>query len=178
VTALVVFAHPCPESFGGAVFAHARTAVEATGEQVETIELYSDGFEPGQQLSSEHRDALGRATSLVLVYPTWWSSQPAILGAWLVRAAEHDIAHLEHVVCVTTHGSGRCANFVIGQAGKLTVRRTFCASCPAAKFRWLAFYGTDTSGARDRAKFLRRVDVELGGRRAVLRRSRMLLRGA
>jgi putative NADPH-quinone reductase len=178
VTVLLVFAHPCRDSFVGAVFDRAVEAVESADSTTDVIDLYAEAYDPGRPLPAGHREALDRATSVVLVYPTWWSSQPAILGAWLARAAERDIAHLEHVVCVTTHGSGRCANFLIGRAGRLTVRRTFCSHCPKARFRWVAFYRTDTSRAADRSRFLRRVDLEFRGRRKVLRSRRRILTGA
>lgn len=171
MTVLMVLAHPCPESFVAAVFERAVVAVTATDSIVECLDLYSTGYVPGQPLAPVDEAAVGRASTLVLVYPTWWSSQPATLGAWLAAVAELDLSHIGQLVCVTTHGSGRIGNFLIGRAGRLTVAKTFRARCASnATFRWIACYGVDTRDAAHRAGFLSRIDDEFGAKGAISRR--------
>lgn len=170
MTVLMVLAHPCPESFVAAVFERAVAAVATTESSIDRLDLYSSGYEPGLPLAQADRVAVGRASTLVLVYPTWWSSQPAALGAWLAAAADLDLSHIEHLVCVTTHGSGRIGNFLIGRAGRLTVAKTFRALCARnATFRWIACYRIDTSDAAQRANFLNRIDDEFGAKGALCR---------
>lgn len=155
----IVLAHPCPESFVAAVFEQAVSAL-ATGDEVARLDLYVDAYDPAMPLPPMHCLALEQSSTLVLVYPTWWSSQPAILTAWLVAAAEQDLRHITRLVCVTTHGGGRLANLVIGQAGRVTVARAFRARCaPTASFEWVACYGLDSCDDARRTTFLRRVEA-------------------
>lgn len=157
-----VLAHPCPESFVAAAFERVVAALSGNNE-VARLDLYADSYEPDLPLSCVHRRALEQSSTLVLVYPTWWSSQPAILNAWLVAAAEQDLRHITRLVCVTTHGGGRVTNRVIGQAGRVTVARAFRARCaPSASFEWIALYGLDRCGDARRQSFLGRIDASFG----------------
>src|SRR5690606_18306195 len=90
---LVVHCHPNPASFVAAAKDRVLTGLAAAGHAVRVTDLYADGFRP--ELSREewraHRSPgvapeiepyaadLRWAEALVLVYPTWWSGQPAML---------------------------------------------------------------------------------------------------
>lgn len=121
--ALLVFAHPEPASFGAALRDHARATLEAQGMTVEVSDLYAMGFDPvaraeefavrrfperlwydrEQQhaVRSGHLVAdvadevgkLGRADLVVLLFPMWWFSVPAILKGWFDRVLVKDIAY-------------------------------------------------------------------------------------
>ncbi|AWI86109.1 NAD(P)H dehydrogenase (plasmid) [Alloyangia pacifica] len=98
---LIVFAHPCRESYGAALLATARESLLRAGHKVEVIDLYAENFDP--VLSAEdwaeyvsntdrliarvapHVAALRRAEGLVFVYPTWMYGPPAILKGWMER---------------------------------------------------------------------------------------------
>lgn len=98
---LVVFAHPVPTSFNGAVRDVAVAALAAAGHNVDQIDLYADGFDP--RMSTDERlayetlqpildpriaayvERVRAAEGLVFVYPTWWWGLPAILKGWLER---------------------------------------------------------------------------------------------
>lgn len=112
-TALIVHAHPEPTSFNTAQSQIAREALEAQGYSVEFIDLYAaqwnpvldrgefapfeGAFKPQREqrhavdtgtLAPDVRadlDALLRADLLVLSFPLWWFSVPAILKGWLDR---------------------------------------------------------------------------------------------
>ncbi|WP_234898528.1 NAD(P)H-dependent oxidoreductase [Aeromonas veronii] len=43
---LIVYAHPEPKSFNGALFCHAIRALEQAGHTVITSDLYAMGFDP------------------------------------------------------------------------------------------------------------------------------------
>ena len=112
-TALIVHAHPEPVSFSTAQMHTAREALEARGYTVEVIDLYARGWNPvlnrdefpptdgpfkpqheqrtavengtlPAQLSAD-LDAVLRADLLVLSFPLWWFSLPAILKGWVDR---------------------------------------------------------------------------------------------
>lgn len=99
--ALVVIAHPCPDSFSHAAADRAVAGLTAAGHRVETIDLYAVDFvtamSRAERLAYEtddpivdpqvaaHADLITGAEIIVFVYPTWWSGLPAILKGWLER---------------------------------------------------------------------------------------------
>lgn len=98
---LVVHAHPNPESFNAAIFRLSVQTLRDLGHEVETIDLYAEGFDPVLSLQerqaylecpdwlverfAEHIAKIQRAEHLVLVYPTWWWGPPAMLKGWLEK---------------------------------------------------------------------------------------------
>ena len=121
------------------------------------------------------------ADALVLVYPTWWGAQPAILWGWLdrvwidgiafsrrpgARRARPGLRNIRHLVAITTHGSSKWINAVEGEPGKRVVLRRMRACChPRVRTRWIALYGVDRSDEAERRAFLaagRAVDGRAG----------------
>lgn len=100
--ALIIIANPDPTSLTHAVAAQLAAGVTASGTQhsVETADLAAEGFDPrfttddkalllGQarpaaEVAAEHA-RLDRADALVLVYPVYWWSFPALLKGWIDR---------------------------------------------------------------------------------------------
>jgi putative NADPH-quinone reductase len=130
---------------------------------------------PGPDPSlADHAADLQWCDTLVLVYPTWWSGQPAMLKGWIDRVWVSDVAwtlpdgadrlrpglrNVRRIVAVTTHGSSKWINAVEGEAGKRTVTRSLRAMChPRARAIWLACYGIDRSTEAKRIAFLDRVE--------------------
>ncbi|MDW3213705.1 MAG: NAD(P)H-dependent oxidoreductase [Ilumatobacteraceae bacterium] len=99
--ALVVIAHPCDDSFSHAAAERAVTGLTAAGHQVDTIDLYAEGYRTAMSYEervayhgddpvldpqvARHIELLQGSQILVFVYPTWWSGLPAILKGWLER---------------------------------------------------------------------------------------------
>jgi putative NADPH-quinone reductase len=185
---LVVYAHPDPESFVGAARDRALAALATAGHDVRHTDLYAEGFEPAMSAEERrthqdpgvapelqrHADDLAWAEALVLVYPTWWSGQPAMLKGWIdrvwvagvawelpdganvIRALLHDI---RRIVVVTTHGSSKWMNALEGETGKRTAFRSIRAMCSRrARTTWCALYGVDASTEAERARFLARIE--------------------
>ena len=97
---LLVYCHPCPESFTAAVRDTATRALEAAGHEVHVLDLYACGFDPvlgaderrgyhtphdNERPVAEHLAALKACEALLFVYPTWWYGLPAMLKGWLDR---------------------------------------------------------------------------------------------
>ena len=184
---LVVYCHPDPESFTAALRDRTMAALRAGGHDVRLSDLHADDFDP--TMSCEERrthkepgvapdlqryaDDLRWAQALVLVYPTWWSGQPAMLKGWIDRVWVRDVAfdlpsessrvharlrNVRRITVVTTHGSSKWVNAIEGEAGKRTVTRTLRAVChPLVRTKWVALYGIDTADERARRAFLDRV---------------------
>ena len=112
---LIVFAHPEPKSFGRALLERSVATLQSCGHEVLVSDLYAMGFNPvatesdfqerrfpealqydrEQKLSSQRRsfapdiqtelDRLLWCDLLILQFPLWWFSVPAILKGWIDR---------------------------------------------------------------------------------------------
>ena len=79
----------------------ATASLSKAGHQVTVIDLYGEGFRAAMSkgewlayhserpildpMAERHADIVKQAEALVFVYPTWWSTMPAILKGWLER---------------------------------------------------------------------------------------------
>lgn len=112
-TALIVHAHPEPHSFSTAQMAAAAQSLGEAGHRVDVLDLYADDWAPvlareefapmegafkpqAEQLRAveegtldaavrAHLDRLLAADLLVLSFPMWWFSLPAVLKGWVDR---------------------------------------------------------------------------------------------
>ena len=166
--ALVVYAHPDPTSFTAAARDRAVAALERRGAAVEELDLYGEGFDPisvgVDPTLLHHRRLLRWCNTLVLVYPTWWSAQPAILKGWFdrvwtVEGGPMRVPNVRRLVILTSHGSGWLTNLLEGRVGKRTVGRALRSVChPLARTTWRACYHMDRNSFADRERFLARLD--------------------
>ncbi|MDJ0768249.1 MAG: NAD(P)H-dependent oxidoreductase [Ilumatobacter sp.] len=188
---LVVYCHPNPESLIAAALDRTLRALARGGHEVRVDDLYASGFRP--EMSADERrghkepgvdaglqpfaDRLHWAEALVLVYPTWWSGQPAMLKGWIDRVWIAGVAwtgngrngrprplltNIRRIVVVTTHGSTKLLNSLEGEAGKRTVTRSIRPMCSRrARTTWCALYGVDQSDEAKRTGFLDRVERTL-----------------
>jgi len=185
---LVVYCHPLDDSFVAAVRDRVLGALAAAGAEVRCTDLYADGFDPAFSTTDHDRhmapgvdpsltryaDDLQWCEMLVLVYPTWWAGQPAMLKGWIDRLWANGVAwtlpdgatrlrpqlrNIKRLVAVTTHGSSKYVNAIEGEGGKRTMIRSLRLMChPLARTTWLAFYGIDNASAERRLAFLDRVE--------------------
>lgn len=197
----VVFCHPMHDSLAGELLRRIVAGATRGGHEVRVIDLYAEQFVP--ELSAderraqfldhdEHPDArpgierhvefLRWCDTLVLAYPTWWGSQPAMLKGWFDRVWVTGVAYLppkpgtnrirahlrniRRIVVVTTHGSPKWLNALQGEGGKRTITRSLRTMChPLARTQWLALYGVDRASDTVCRRFADRVErwfAELG----------------
>lgn len=179
--ALVVHAHPLPESFSAALRDRVVAGLEGVGHDVVSLDLHDSWFEPRLALNGgfsgedesdlqPHIDNLAWAEAVVMVYPTWWGAQPAILKGWFDRlwaprmsptgeSRPDHVRGVRRLVVVTTYGSSRLFNALHGEAGKRTVRRTLRSLLGRrARSSWIALYGMDGASESRRRRFLDRVE--------------------
>ena len=186
---LVVLAHPNADSFNHAIAERAVATLRSAGREVQLLDLYALGFKAamstderaayhGDQpvldpLVAEHVELLRRADTLVFVYPTWWSSLPAILKGWLERVMVPGVAfvfddagkvksaltHVRRIVGISTYGSSRLYVRAINDNGRRTLTRNLRLTCGLrTRCRWLGLYAIDTSTTDERTAFLQRVE--------------------
>jgi NAD(P)H dehydrogenase (quinone) len=188
---LVVFCHPIRDSFVGACLDRTVEALEVSAHNVRVIDLYADDFQPALSLTERvtYKDPIETkpeilgyvndlrwATGLVLVYPTWFGAQPAMLKGWFDRVWVDGVAYrlptkpgllipalrnIRSLTVVTTHGSGKFMNAVQGEPGKRVALRGLRSLCARlCRTRWIAFYGNDRADDTARTSFLARVTAE------------------
>ena len=192
----MIHCHPNPASFVAAARDAALDGLRAGGHDVRITDLYAEGFDPvfsaDDHARHRSRDAIdaGTATdigrhaadllwceSLVLIYPTWWAGQPAMLKGWIDRVWVNGVAwtlpagaarlhaglrNVRRITVVTTHGSSKLINALEGEAGKRTATRALRVLCSrACRTRWIALYTVDRSTPAQRAEFLERVRRQL-----------------
>ncbi len=122
---LILYAHPEPTSFCGALKDAAMDEIAARGHAVTVSDLYAEGFDPvagrhdfrtvadadrfhyqTEQLHAAKQDGFApdllreqerfRAADLViLIFPLWWGGPPAILKGWFDRAMAAGFAYVD-----------------------------------------------------------------------------------
>lgn len=186
---LVVSAHPSANSFNAALCERVVQGLTDTNHNVRLRNLYREDFDPrltvkewrGHLDSPETKDHLLSyfddlrwCETLVLVYPTWWGGQPAILKGWMDRVWANGVAwdlpegasrlrpllhNVRRIVTVTTHGAPRRVNAIQGVNGRRITNRSLRAIChPLCRTKWLALYALDSIDEPKRNAFLRRVN--------------------
>ncbi|MDW3710588.1 MULTISPECIES: NAD(P)H-dependent oxidoreductase [unclassified Pseudomonas] len=120
---LIVFAHPEPRSLNGALKDFTVQRLEAAGHAVQVSDLYAMGwkapidagdsldrdpearfdasqdsrlaFASGRQSAdiAAEQDKLRWADALILQFPLWWFSMPAILKGWVDRVYAYGFAY-------------------------------------------------------------------------------------
>ncbi|HUG60241.1 MAG TPA: NAD(P)H-dependent oxidoreductase [Methylomirabilota bacterium] len=156
---LVVYCHPCPDSFGAAMKAAALDGLADAGHVVRLADLYAEGFRPDMTEDERRRyhDAglnetgvephiadLRWAEALVFVYPTWWYGLPAMLKGWLDRVLVPHVAfamptethgiranltQIRRLVVVTSCGASWWMSKLVGEPGRRTLLRGLRAIC-------------------------------------------------
>jgi len=125
VNALIVYAHPEPTSFSGALKDAAERALRPAGHAVEIADLHAEGFNPvagrhdfagaadarrfhyqTEQLhAAQHggfaadlareQARVARADLMLFVFPIWWGGLPAILKGWFDRVLAYGFAYAD-----------------------------------------------------------------------------------
>jgi len=106
--------------------------------------------------------------ALVLVYPTWWGAQPAIMKGWIDRVFMNEVAwvlpdgaaqirplltNVRRLVVVTTHGSSKFVNALQGESGKrIAFRSIRLMFHPRTRTSWIGVYGLDRLTSHQRRK--------------------------
>jgi putative NADPH-quinone reductase len=187
--ALVLFAHPCPESFSAALHTRVVGTLAARGWEVDDCDLNAEGFSP--VLTMEERRAyhdvganiapvsgyverLRAAEALVFVFPVWNFGYPAILKGFLDRVflpgvsfrledgrVKPNLTHVRKLAAVTTYGGTRVRAIMAGDPPRRSVTRAVWHVCRPEKLRYLALYDMNRATDAARGAFLDRVGREM-----------------
>lgn len=136
---LIVTAHPDPASFTHSAVARFVAGIETVeGASHEVLDLLAEGFDP--RFSAADDDAfdgrttvgpeivaqqqrIDRADVLVLLFPVYWWSMPAVMKGWIDRVFVSGWAFVEHPEEGMTRLLGRLKGRVVAIGG--TNRSTY-----------------------------------------------------
>lgn len=93
---LIILAHPVKDSFSDSLRSAYVNGAAASGAQIREIELrrlkfdlnFSEGYRGNQELEPDlvkAQEDIQWADHLVLIYPNWWSTFPALLKGFIDR---------------------------------------------------------------------------------------------
>ena len=187
---LVVVTHPLKDSLCRSLGDHVVKQLNEQEHEVVVENLYESGFNP--VLSQSERQSyygeayddsavtdqirqLKEAEAIVLVYPTWWFSFPAMLKGWFDRvwapgfAYEHaddygpirpSLDKLKKVLVVTSLGSPWWVDrLVMWQPVKRVVKYALLGACArGVQLSYLSLYKSEKVEQIRVQRFIRRID--------------------
>lgn len=187
--ALVLFAHPCPESFSAALHQTVIETLDARGWDIDDCDLNAEGFNP--VLSEPERrgyhevpgnigpvadyvERLRAADALIMVFPVWNFGYPAILKGFLDRVflpgvsfrledgkVVPNLTHIKRLAAVTTYGGTRTRALLVGDPPRKSVTRAVWHVCRPTKMRYLALYDMNRASDARRGSFIETVRREM-----------------
>ncbi|WOI58341.1 NAD(P)H-dependent oxidoreductase [Palleronia sp. LCG004] len=187
--ALVLFAHPCPESFSAALHTTVVDTLAARGWEVDDCDLNAEGFDPvlreaerrtyhevgsNRMPVARYVARLEAAEALVMVFPVWNFGYPAILKGFLDRVflpgvsftldgghVRPNLTRIRRIAAVTSYGGNRIRARLTSDPPRRHFTRALWHVCRPEKTRYLALYGMNTASDARRGAFLNRVRREM-----------------
>lgn len=186
---LVLYAHPCPDSFNAAVHDVVTDTLRARGWEVDDCDLNAEGFQPvlteaerrGYHESPENMtpvreyvDRVLAADALVMVFPVWNFGYPAILKGFLDRVFLPDVSfklhdgkvapgltNIKKLAACTTYGGDRLRAIMNGDPPRKNVTRAVRYACGLPPTRYIALYDMNNNGPEKLKSHLARVKTEM-----------------
>jgi NAD(P)H dehydrogenase (quinone) len=183
--ALVVFAHPCEESFAAALKSKVTQTLAARGWDIDLCDLYAEGFDPVMSAAERrgyhaipsnlapvesHVSRLRAAEALILVHPVWNFGPPAILKGYYDRVFVPGVSfrldngkvvpamtHIRKLAVVTTYGASWIRATLVGDPPRRVITRAFRHAAKPDKLLYMALYDMNRATAAMRAGYLARV---------------------
>ena len=187
--ALVLFAHPCPESFSAALKDRVVATLTRREWDIDLCDLNHEGFDPVLGEAERRRyhdspanrlpvqgyiDRVMACQALVMVFPVWNFGYPAILKGFFDRVFLPDVSfrllngkvtpnltHIRKLAAVTTYGGSRMRALLLGDPPRKCVTRAVWHVCRPDKMKYLALYDMNRATDTARAAFLGRVETQM-----------------
>ena len=186
---LILYAHPCPDSFNAAVHKTVVDTLTARGWDVDDCDLNAEGFAP-VLTETERRgyhdipaniapvrsyvERLQAVEALVMVFPVWNFGYPAILKGFLDRVFLPDVSfklqgggvrpgltNIKRLVACTTYGGTRMRAMLNGDPPRKCVTRAVRYACGLPRTRYIGLYDMNNNGPDVLNRHLTRVRAEM-----------------
>ncbi|MDE3174730.1 MAG: NAD(P)H-dependent oxidoreductase [Pseudomonadota bacterium] len=180
--ALVVHAHPSPDSFASALFRDVCAVLVGRGYVVDACDLYAEEFDPVLPRATYRKylaapanragvepyvRALMAAQALAFVFPVWHDGPPAILKGYFDRVFLRGVVfevengvflprlhNVRRLAAVVLYGADRERTKRVGDLPRRFVRHNLHPLvAPDAPLDYLAAYGMDHADAAAREEF-------------------------
>jgi len=187
--ALVLFAHPCPESFNAAVHQVVLDTLKDRGWFVDNCDLNREGF-AAVLTEAERRvyhkepenitpvapyvERLQAADTLVLVFPVWNFGYPAILKGFFDRVflpgvsfqlqdggIRPGLTNIKKLAACTTYGGNRLRTLLNADPPRKCVTRALRYACGMPRTRYIALYDMNNNQRPRLEAHLQRVKKEM-----------------
>ncbi|MEC1532566.1 NAD(P)H-dependent oxidoreductase [Bacillus haynesii] len=180
----VIYAHPNPNSFNGAILHQVIRALEDGKHSYDVIDLYKDRFDPvllfdekkrrsdmkHDPETAEYRRIVKNADHLIFIYPLWWGGMPAIMKGFIDRVFAAGEAYTYQgklpkgllkartaTVYYTADAPSWYLRFWRRDADWVTVKDVMLKFCGVRRVRRLLFAGVKDSTEEKRTQWLDRV---------------------
>jgi len=187
---LIVTTHPLNDSLCKALSKHVIKKIEEKGYEIEVEDLYAKNFEPALTIAeresyysgdfnqselSEQIKKIKKAETLILLFPTWWFSFPAMLKGWFDRVWCPGVAYnhasdlgaikplldnLENVLVITTLGSPWWVDrLIMRQPVKKVIKTALLGTCAKnSKLKFLSLYQSEEVNNQKVLTFKHKID--------------------
>ncbi|GAC70832.1 NAD(P)H-dependent oxidoreductase [Gordonia soli] len=194
MSSLVVVSHPDPGSLTQHAARSVAEALRATGEPVEFADLAAEGFDPSfgtadldlfrgtgempDDVATEQR-RIDRADHLVVVFPMYWWSFPALLKGWIDRVFVNHWAYefspggsfeaklgrlTVHLLVVAGDDAESFRRHGVDVAVGTQIERGIIEYCGATLGSTTFLYSSDTRSSEELATDVRRIAGDLTAR--------------
>ncbi len=186
---LVLYAHPCADSFNAAVHEVVTTTLLDRGWEVDDCDLNAEGFQPvltdaerqgyhdipeNIEPVRDYVDRLRAAEAMVMVFPVWNFGPPAILKGFMDRVFLPDVSfklqgggvapgmtNIKRLAACTTYGGTRWRAMMTGDPPRKNFTRATRYACGMPPTRYVALYDMNNNGPDQLKAHLARVKAEM-----------------
>lgn len=187
--AMVIFAHPVPESYSASLHACVVDTLTAKGWQVDDCDLNAEGFQPvmtceerrtyhdetiNQNPVQTYVDRLQATDALLFVFPVWNFGYPAILKGFFDRVflpgvsfklvdgqVSAALTNIQKSAVVTTYGGTMLRSFLAGDPPRRLMKRSVRYVMGGAPMEYLALYDMNRASDHAREAFLAKVQMKM-----------------
>ena len=179
----IIFAHPWHESFNKAILDSVTGILDEKKEEYTVIDLNKDGFNPvmteeelalysqgksTDPLVERYKEILKKTDELILIFPIWWSSMPAILKGFFDKTMIKGFAYkasktgitgllnnIKTAKIITTAGAPKFIMKILGFG--LTMKMAVLGGIGIKKSKWIHFSIKVGNSDEKRKRFLEKV---------------------
>ena len=179
----IVFSHPYSKSFNKAILDNIVQKLDEIKEKYTIIDLNKDGFNPvmteeelslysqGKSIDPlvlKYQEILKNTDELILVFPIWWMSMPAILKGFFDKVMVKGFAYkntqngikglLTNVKTAKMITTATAPKFLLNITGfGITMKKANLGGIGIKKTKWIHYSFRAKGKDEDRKKFLKKV---------------------